>query len=67
VARCKNAELNSAQSRVALTRVYLRMACPDMDRNRRAKLADSILALIEGDDHRLSQKKITDAQIVEMV
>jgi hypothetical protein len=28
---------------------------------------DSILALIDGEDRRLSQKKLADAQVVEMV
>jgi hypothetical protein len=60
-------EINPAHSRVALTRVYLKMACPDIDPGTRTKLADSILALIEGDDRRLPQKQITDAQVVEMV
>jgi hypothetical protein len=69
VARRKHPEneINPARHRFALTRVYLRMACPGIDRNRRATLANSVLALIDGDDRRLSQKKITDAQVVEMV
>ena len=60
-------EINPAQRRVALTRVYLKMACPDIDPGTRTKLADSILALIDGEDRRLPQKKITDAHAVEMV
>ena len=60
-------ETNSAQRRVALTRVYLKMACPDIAQSKRKRLADSILALIDDDDHRLPQRKITDAQVVEMV
>jgi hypothetical protein len=69
VARCKHSENegNPAQRRVALTRVYLKMACPDSDHSTRTKLADSILALIDGEDRRLPQKEIADAQIVEMV
>ena len=42
------------------------MACPGTDQNT-MKLADSILALIDGEEHRLPQKQISDAQIVEMV
>jgi hypothetical protein len=63
----RESELNPAQSSVALTLTYLKMACPEADNSTRTKLANSILALIEGDDRRLPQKKITDAQIVEMV
>jgi hypothetical protein len=43
------------------------MACPDVDQSTRAKLAGSILALLDDKDWRLPQKKITDAQVVEMV
>lgn len=61
------AALPPAQRRVALTLAYLRMACPDLDQPTRAELADSVLALLDGEDRRLPQKKITDAQAVEMV
>jgi hypothetical protein len=60
-------EINPVQRRVALTRVYLKMACPDIDHITRTKLGDSILALIDGEDRRSPQRKITDAQVVEMV
>jgi hypothetical protein len=60
-------EHNPAQGRAALTRVYLRMACPEADNSTRAKLANSILALIEGDDRKFPQRGITDAQVVEAV
>ena len=60
-------ELNPAQSRVALTRVYLRMACPEADNSTRVNLANSILALIADQGCATPPKKITDAQIVEMV
>jgi hypothetical protein len=60
-------EINPSQRRVAMTRVYLKMVCPGIDRSKRTKLVYSILALIDGEDRRLPQKKITDAQIVEMV
>jgi hypothetical protein len=60
-------EINPAQRRIALTRVYLKMACPDIDNSTRTKLADSILALIDEQDSAVPQKRITDAQVVEMV
>jgi hypothetical protein len=60
-------QIDAAQRRVALTRVYLKMACSHVECRTRTRLADSILALIDGDDRRLPQKKITDAQAVEMV
>jgi hypothetical protein len=69
VARHKHPEneTNPAQRRIALTRVYLRMACPDTDNSTRTKLAGSILALIHGEDRAIPQRKIADAQVVEMV
>ena len=67
MARRKHAELNPAQSRVALTRVYLKMACPDLTPGTRTKLANSILALIDGGVLRVPETKITDPQVVEMV
>jgi hypothetical protein len=60
-------EIHPVQRRIALTGAYLNMACPHIDQNERTKLADSILALIDGEDLGLPQKKITDAQVVEMV
>ena len=60
-------EIDPAQHRAALTRVYLRMACPETDNSTRTKLADSILALIDGGVLRVPQTKITGAQAVEMV
>ena len=60
-------ESNPAQSRIPLTRVYLKMACPEADNSTRARLADSILALIDDQGIATQQKKITDAQAVEMV
>jgi hypothetical protein len=60
-------ETNAAQRRAALTHVYLKMACPDIDHSAQARLGDSILALINGEDSKLPQNKITDGQAVEMV
>jgi hypothetical protein len=60
-------EIKPDQHRAALTRVYLRMACPDVDHITRTKLADSILALIDDQDSAMPQKRIADAQVVEMV
>jgi hypothetical protein len=69
VARRKHPEneTNSAQRRAALTRVYLRMACPGIHQRARARLADSILMLIDGDHRAIPQRKVTEAQVVEMV
>jgi len=60
-------EPNAAQRRIALTRAYLKMACPDIDQSNRTKLAHSILALIDDQHSAMRHRKITDAQIVEMV
>ena len=60
-------EIKAAQRRVALTRVYLRMACPGIDQRARARLVDSIVALIDGEDPAMPLRRITDAQAVEMV
>lgn len=60
-------QINTAQRRIALTGAYLKVVCPGVNQSTRTKLADSILALIDGGDRRLPQKKITDAQVVEMV
>jgi hypothetical protein len=60
-------EVNTLQRRIALTRVYLRMACPGIDQSTRTKLADSILALIDDQDLAVPQRRITDAQVVETV
>jgi hypothetical protein len=62
----KNFEIDR-QRRIALTRVYLRMACPDIDHRTRTKLADSILALIDSKERAMPRRRITDAQVVEMV
>jgi hypothetical protein len=59
-------EFTSGERRVALTRVYLKMTCPDLYQHGRTRLANSILALLDGESGR-SQRRITDAQIVEMV
>jgi hypothetical protein len=69
VARRKHLEIeiNPAKRRIALTRVYLKMAFPDIDPGTLPKLADSILALIGGQDIAMPQKRITDAHAVEMV
>ena len=65
---CKHAENETnAQRRIALTSAYLKVICPGIDQSNRTKLADSILAILDGEDSRLPQKKITDAQVVEMV
>jgi hypothetical protein len=55
------------QRRVALTRVYLEMACPSIDPRTRTKLANSILALIDNQASATPQRGITDAQAVEVV
>jgi hypothetical protein len=69
VRRCNRPEneLNPARHRAALTRAYLKVACPDIAPGRRTELAESILALITDQDSALPEKNITDAQIVEMV
>jgi hypothetical protein len=43
------------------------MACPGIDQRARARLADSILMLIDGDHRAMPQRKITEAQVVEMM
>jgi hypothetical protein len=60
-------EISSAQRRIALTSAYLKVICPAIDRSKRTRLVDSILALTDGEDRRSPQKKIADAQVVEMV
>jgi hypothetical protein len=60
-------EIKAAQRRIALTSAYLKVIYPHIDHRKRTKLADSILALIDGEDRSLPQKKITDPQAVEMV
>jgi hypothetical protein len=60
-------EPNAAKRLAALTRVYLKMACPHVDHCTRTKLAESILSLIDDQDSAVPHKKITDAQVVEMV
>jgi hypothetical protein len=60
-------EMNAAERRMVLTLAYLRAICPGIGHSTRTRLVDSILALIDGDDRRLPQKKITEAQAVEIV
>jgi hypothetical protein len=60
-------QINAAQRRIALTRVYLKMVCPDIDHSARTRIVNSILALIDGDHRAMPQRKITEAQVVEMV
>jgi hypothetical protein len=60
-------EFASGKRRFALTRVYLKMTCPDLDQTTRTELANSILALMDGEDCAMPQRRITDAQVVEMV
>ena len=69
MARCKHGENepNAAQRRIALTSAYLKVIYPGIDQSNRTRLVDSILALIDGENRRLAQKKVTDAQVVEMV
>jgi hypothetical protein len=55
------------QRRIALTSAYLKVICPAIDRSERTRLVASILALIDGENRRLPQRTITDAQVVEMV
>jgi hypothetical protein len=69
VARRKHLELeiNPAQRGIALTSAYLKVICPGIEGSKRTKLVDSILALIDGEDSAMPQRKIADAQVVEMV
>ena len=60
-------QINAVQRRIALTSAYLKVICPGIDRSKRSKLAGSILALIADQDSTTPQRKITDAQVVEMV
>ena len=60
-------DFSSGERRLALTRVYLKMTCPDIDHSTRTELANSILALMDGKDRSVSRRQITDAQVVEMV
>jgi hypothetical protein len=61
-------EFASGERRIALTRVYLKMTCPDLDQNTRTVLGDSIIALLDGEYRRSWQgRKITDAAVDEMV
>jgi hypothetical protein len=61
-------EFASGERRVALTRVYLKMTCPDLDELMRVQLADLIISMVDGESGSLSpQRKITDAQVNEMV
>ena len=69
MARRKHPEkqINPAERWIALTHVYLKMACPGIDQNKQTKLAGSILSLIDDRDRAIPQRRITDAQVVEMV
>lgn len=69
MASCKHPsrEFASGERRVALTRVYLKMTCPDLDQNARRVLADLIIALMDGEGQGTQHRKITDAQVNEMV
>ena len=69
MASCKHpdTENNPDQRRIALTLAYLEVICPDIDHSRRIETANSILSVICDIGRRLSQKKITDSQAVEMV
>jgi hypothetical protein len=60
-------EFASGERRVALTRVYLKMTRPDLDQNARTVLGDLIIALVDGEDGSQRHRKITDAQVNEMV
>jgi len=60
-------EISAAQRRIALTSAYLKVICPGIDQSNRTRLVDSILALIDSENRRLPQKRITDAHAVEMV
>jgi hypothetical protein len=62
-----NPEINADQHRIALTLAYLKVTCPGIDLRSRTKLASSILSLVDGEAPRSPQKKIADAQVVEMV
>jgi hypothetical protein len=71
LAKCKpdpSREFTSEERRIALTRVYLKMTCPDLDQSMRTVLGDLIIALVDGEDRRSQQhRKITDAAVNEMV
>jgi hypothetical protein len=62
-----NHEFSTGQRRVALTRVYLKMTCPDSDPSTRAMLADSILALLDSEGRTTPKRSISDPEAVEMV
>ena len=55
------------QRRIALTSTYLKVICPGIDQSTRKSGVDAILALIDNEDRRLPQRKIAEAQVVEMV
>lgn len=60
-------ESNAAQRRLALTVAYLKVVRPGINQSTRTKLVYSILALIDDQDSAMPQRKIADAQVVEMV
>ena len=53
--------------RIALTVAYLKVVRPGIDPSTRTRLVDSILALIDDQYSAMPQRKIADAQVVEMV
>ena len=65
--RNPNHEFKTAARRLALTLTYLEMLSPDLDSRTLKKLAESILALVDGEGRSLPERKIADAQVVEMV
>lgn len=60
-------EFTSGERRVALTRVYLKMTCPDLDRSMQTRFANTILGVLDGEGQGSQHRKIADAQVVEMV
>jgi hypothetical protein len=60
-------DIDAAQRRIALTLAYLKVAFPGIDQSTRARLANSILALMDGEVRSVPQRRIADAQVVEMV
>jgi hypothetical protein len=45
-------EFASGERRVALTWVYLKMTCPDLDLTMRVEIADLVIALVDGKSGR---------------
>ncbi len=61
------ADMASAQRRITAALACLNVLCPDADLYSKRKLANRILALVDGHDGTLPQPRIADAQVVEMV